>query len=404
MNINLERIRNALRALLLSVEGKAPEEFPVAVTNDSRKAGVDSVFVAIKGSAVDGHGYIEPAVKSGCKVVVCETLPEITEGVLFLRVKDSYSAYALLAELYAGYPSNKLTLVGVTGTNGKTTTAYLIRSILNQLSPCGLISTVEYATGKNIIPAMRTTPDALELQNMYSEMNDSGCEYAVMEVSSHALDQNRIGSAKFAVALFTNLTGDHLDYHKDMESYFKAKKVLFENHIAKNGTALINIDDPFGKRLYDSVSSGKQAYSFGMDEKADFRIENLSFSIERTEFDLKLPDSNSIKLSSPLCGKFNAYNITSAAATAYLLKVGTEKIIKGVSEMASVPGRMERCSDNPAVFVDYAHTDDALENVLSTVSEFLLDRNLTVVSVAEETGTGQNVIAWGQLLRNSQIK
>jgi len=381
VNITPQTIIDALGDLFISSNGICPEKMPNSVTNNSRKASEDTLFCAIKGSASDGHNFIKSAILAGSHIIVCENMPELApKNCLFLIVSDSYAAYAKLAEFYQQYPAKKLTLAAITGTNGKTTTAYLLKSILNKpKKPCGLISTVEYSTGKNNIPAERTTPDAVELQRMFSDMNDSGCKYGVMEVSSHALDQNRIGSAKFAVAIFANLTGDHLDYHHDMESYFKAKKLLFDKHIAGNGYALINIDDKFGEKLYNSRPGSKKAFSYGTDKRADFRITDIVLSIEKTDFTLSLPNRETLKLTSPLCGRFNTYNIAAAAAAAHLLKIEDSIIKKGIAEMQCVPGRMERCSTKPLVIVDYAHTDDALKNVLSTVSELLDSRKLTVV-------------------------
>jgi UDP-N-acetylmuramoyl-L-alanyl-D-glutamate--2,6-diaminopimelate ligase len=381
VNIHLQKLKEALGELLMSCSGSSPEKMPERVTNDSRDASEKSLFCAIKGSLSDGHNFIESAISAGSKVIVCEDPQSYNAyNCLCLTVSDSYSAYAKLAEFYQNYPADKLTLAGITGTNGKTTTAYLLRSILNSPeTPCGLISTVEYSTGGKVVLAERTTPDAVELQKLFSGMNDSGCRYGVMEVSSHALDQNRIGSAKFAVAIFANLTGDHLDYHNSMESYFQAKKVLFDNHIADNGYALINIDDPFGRELYDSYSESGKAFSYGQDKTADFRIDEISLSVEKTNFTLKLPDNDKVQLTSPLCGRFNTYNIAAAASAAYLLKITPSAIQKGIADMQLVPGRMERCATSPLVFVDYAHTDDALENILSTVSELLGSRTLTVI-------------------------
>ncbi len=376
-----QKIVAALGDLVIFSEGPSPIRPPKVVTNDSRQASKKTVFVAIRGSNSDGHSFIKSAILAGSTVIVCEELPQASpDNILFIKVSNSYSAYAKLAELFYDYPSKKLILTGITGTNGKTTTAYILKSILEtQDAKCGLISTVEYNTGKTIITAERTTPDAVELQKLFAAMNNAACRHVVMEVSSHSLDQNRIGSAKFAVGIFSNISGDHLDYHKSMDAYFDAKKTLFAEHIEENGYSVINIDDPTGQRLYTSVSENSQTYSYGTAKNADFCITDIVLSINKTEFSLSLPTGDMLAIKSPLCGRFNTYNIAAAATAAYLLKIEISDILAGIAKMNAVPGRMEKCSDSPLVFVDYAHTDDALRNVLSTISGLLENRKLTIV-------------------------
>ena len=379
----LQSIIEALGALVLATEGTPPDHLPVRVTNNSREASTNTLFTAIKGSNFDGHSFIHSAISAGSKLIVCENLPSpLPDSSFFIVVSNSYSAYAKLAEFFYGYPSEKLTLAGITGTNGKTTTAYLLYSILNNSNiRTGLISTVEYNTGNYCNPAERTTPDALELQKLFNEMNSAGCTHAVMEVSSHSLDQNRTGSAKFAVGIFSNISGDHLDYHNDMSSYFTAKKKLFTNHISKDGASLINIDDAYGEKLYYSLLKNpiSKCYSYGVSENADFRISKINLAINKSSFSLALPSGEQIEVTSPLCGRFNIYNTASAVAAAHLMHINPVSILRGIANMPAVPGRMEKCSGNPLVFVDYAHTDDALGNVLSTISELLSNRKLTLI-------------------------
>ena len=383
MKSSVQKIVDALGDLLLATEGPCPAVAPNAVTNNSREASEKTVFTAIRGSNSDGHNFIEAAISAGAKVIVCESVPQdLSENILFITVSDSYAAYARLAEFFYEYPAQKLILTGITGTNGKTTTAYILQSILNTYNPpCGLISTVEYSTGKNILSAERTTPDAVELQRLFYDMNTAGCRHAVMEVSSHSLDQTRIGSAKFAVGVFSNISGDHLDYHKDMNAYFHAKKKLFIDHINTSGASLINIDDPTGQKLYTFIAenSDSRYYSYGTAKNADFRITDIDLTINRSEFSLSLPTGDSLAINSPMCGRFNIYNIAAAAAAAYLLNIEISDILTGIATMSAVPGRMEKCSDAPLIFVDYAHTDDALQNVLSTISELLGNRKLTLI-------------------------
>lgn len=383
MTVSIQNTIDAVGDLLITTEGKIISVTPAAITNNSREASEKTVFTAIKGSSFDGHSFIESAISAGSKVIVCEVLPTpLPEDVLFIQVSDSYSAYAKLAEFFYGTPYEQLILCGITGTNGKTTTAYLLHSILNHHEKsAGLISTVEYSTGKSCTPAERTTPDAVELQKLFCEMTTADCTHAVMEVSSHSLDQNRIGSAKFAVGIFTNISGDHLDYHKNMSAYFSAKQKLFTDHISATGASLINIDDIYGKKLYSSISknSASNCYSYGRSETADFKISKVNLAINKSSFLLTLPSGESFKVNSPMCGRFNVYNTAAAAAAAYLMKIDTKTTLAGIADMPAVPGRMEKCSDSPLVFVDYAHTDDALENVLSTISELLENRKLTLI-------------------------
>jgi len=369
--------------ILRSSQNNMPS--PVSVTNDSRLAGKNTVFTAIRGAAADGHNFIPDALKAGSRIIVCEQIPaKFAENkeILFLQVKNSYRAYAELAEFFAGYPGRKVRLAGITGTNGKTTTAYLLHALITaDNKKCGLVSTVEYDTGSGKkITADRTTPDSFTLQNLFSDMLKNGCGYAVMEVSSHALAQHRTGSAKFAAALFTNLSGDHLDYHKTMDEYFEAKKRLFTTSLDETGIGIINTDDAYGERLYNELKSRKNIYSFGMEKSADFAIQNMNLNISGASFELSIPEQNNgIKINSSLCGKFNVYNAAAAAAAAFMLGVPPETISRALKNAPQVPGRMEKCLDSPLVFVDYAHTDDALENVLSAVSGILEGRPLTVI-------------------------
>jgi len=351
-----------------------------SVTNDSRKVDEQCVFVAIKGALSDGHNYISEALAQGAKCIIYQQ--DITHDndadAVFLQVADSYSAYALLAELNCDFPSRDLKLIGITGTNGKTTTAFLIRSILEQAGhKCGLISTVEYAYPGKSIQAERTTPDPMELQRLFCEMRNSECEYAVMEVSSHALAQNRTGSAKFASAVFSNLSGDHLDYHNNMDSYFEAKKKLFTEHLHNNASAVVNIDDPYGKKLAEDIPL---VFAFGRSCDADMEILKIETSFSGTNVQVMI-NKHTFSVFSPLYGAFNAYNIAAAAGVALSLGISEKNICTGIENMKNVPGRLEAFNlpSGALAFVDYAHTDDALENVLATLRKINNKGSLTVV-------------------------
>lgn len=371
MSFSIENIIEVLAGLIDSTDPfdlceNINHDF-LSVSNDSRTSGPESVFVAINGLENDGHDFINDAINNGVKLVVHQKSIENQDEVISIKVNDSYAAYARIAELASNFPAHDMQLIAITGTNGKTTTAYLLRSILQQAGKkCGLITTIEYAYPEHSIPAERTTPDALAFQQLLCEFRNAGCEYVVMETSSHALDQNRIGSAKFATAVFTNLTGDHLDYHHDMETYFHAKKLLFDHHLAKKAIACVNIDDAYGKRLARELTT--EVSTFG--RAGDIRIAEIKTSYSGTDLKLEI-NGNHLQISSPLFGDFNAYNITGAVAAAISLGLSMDIIVEGLSKMNSVPGRMEgfRLSNGALVIVDYAHTDDALANVLQSLQK-----------------------------------
>ena len=381
MNFTEENIIEALNGLLIGKSEPLAKGLFSSVTNDSRKVTSSVVFTAILGSSVNGHDFIDEAVAKGAKVIIHQEPVKKIEGVSFLHVSDSYSAYARLAEVSYCFPAQKMNLIAITGTNGKTTTAYLLRSILEESKgKCGLISTVEYAYPGMAIPAERTTPDALKLQRLLYDFCKADCEYAVMEISSHALDQNRTGTAKFATAIFTNLSGDHLDYHCDMESYFRAKKVLFQQHLLENARPVVNIDDIYGRRLVCELSPKAGWVTFGRTKDADIKIRDIHTSCNGTKVSIDIKGKTQ-EFSSRLYGEFNAYNIAAAVAAADALGIDNDVICSGIEKMRAVPGRMEGfvLPSGALAVVDYAHTDDALENVLKTLREVNDKGQLTVV-------------------------
>lgn len=381
MRLEMNKIAEALGKLIICPPSSSVSSFFAEnVVNDSRKVTKGAIFAAISGTQNDGRLFINEAIEKGAVAIIAEPLPsplqEATTPIWI--VSDAYAAYARLAELFHGKPADSMRLLGVTGTNGKTTTAFLIRSIMEKWTDtkCGLISTVEYSTTKQKIDADRTTPDAMIIQELLSEMRDSECSDAVIEVSSHSLVQNRLASAKFAAAVFTNLSGEHLDYHKNMESYFEAKKMLFTEHWRENGTAIVNIDDVYGRKLAETVRKNKiRVSTFGISDAADTRILKMEVSLAGLELVLRLPNATELDLSSKLCGAFNARNIAGAAAATFAIGATPEAIKEGISDMRNVPGRMERCGENN-IFVDYAHTDDALANVLSMARSLIDSENI----------------------------
>jgi len=336
-----------------------------AVTYDSRQAGPGAVFVALRGVNADGASFAREALNRGAVAIVSEAVAPTGVTRPWIQVPDARLSLAALAATLYDNPSEELTLVGITGTNGKTTTSYLLASIFEAAGiRCGRIGTVGYRIGEREFEASRTTPEAPDLQRMLREMVDDGCGACVMEVSSHALTLRRADRLHFAAAVFTNLTRDHLDFHRDMEAYFLAKRRLAEL-LPDTGIAVTNLDDPRGR---DFAAAAHRPVTYAIDAPADVRPGPLSFSLDGLRFDVRTP-RGTLRLTSPLVGRPNAYNMLAAAATAMALDVPFSAIEKGIAALTDVPGRFQVVSgsgDDVRVVVDYAHTDDALKNLLET--------------------------------------
>ncbi|MGZ4040220.1 MAG: UDP-N-acetylmuramoyl-L-alanyl-D-glutamate--2,6-diaminopimelate ligase [Bacteroidia bacterium] len=336
-----------------------------SVTFDSRTVKKDTLFVATVGTSSDGHTFIDKAIESGAIAIVCETLPEIkNENVTYVKVSDSSLSLGIIACNFFDNPSEKLKLVGITGTNGKTTTVTLLFNLFRSLGySVGLLSTVQNKINNTVIPATHTTPDALALNEMLRAMVDAGCEYAFMEVSSHAIVQNRIAGVVFAGGVFSNITHDHLDYHKTFSEYIKAKKKFFDN-LPNTAFALSNRDDKNGAVMLQNTKA--DTYTYGLRNVADFKckiVENhlngLLLNIDGQEVWVKL------------IGTFNAYNVLAVYATAVLLKQDKTNVLTALSNLNSVEGRFQYIKSPHGVIgiVDYAHTPDALKNVLETIKD-----------------------------------
>ena len=349
---------------------------------DSRKCTDGSVFFAVRGTQVDGHDYIAKAIENGAKAVVCEHLPETqAEGVKYHVVDNSAKALGLAASAYYGNPSEKLHLVGVTGTNGKTTIATLLYRLFTDAGyMCGLLSTIENIIGTKVVPSTHTTGDQLELNALLSQMVEAGCEYAFMEVSSHSIDQDRIAGLHFDGGIFTNLTQDHLDYHKTLANYRDAKKKFFDN-LPATAFALTNLDDKNGMVMLQNTKATKKTYSLKHD--ADFK--GLVMESYFDGMELKI---NGKAVSTYLVGRFNAYNLLAIYGAATLLGMPEEEVLQEVSKLHSASGRFQMVNSKDGIvgIVDYAHTPDALENVLSTINE-IRTHNETLITVA---GAGGN--------------
>lgn len=337
---------------------------------DSRRVERSDMFVAIHGTGVDGHTFIDEAVRCGAKVVVLED-DEIRPDSFFMHaevskvvVPNTRRALAAMSANYFGHPSRKLQLVSVTGTNGKTTTTHLISSILERT---GLIGTIEYKVGDEVIPATHTTPESLELNELLARMVEKGNTGAVMEVSSHALHQHRVDGLEFDAAVFTNLTQDHLDYHGTMEEYFKAKKVLFDG-LGENALAVSNFDDPYGLKILESCRA--RIISYGLNAGADVRAENIDLRTQSTRFTI-IHQGEKTDIESALIGRFNIYNILATFSAGIGLGIAKQKLQSTIATFPSVRGRFERIASPQGwtAIIDYAHTPDALKNCLKAIRD-----------------------------------
>lgn len=337
------------------------------------------IFVAVDGAREDGHKFIPDAVRAGARLVVVniDRAVDLPAGVSSVAVKDTRKALAELAAAFYNDPSRKLKAIGVTGTNGKTTVTYLIEAILKAAgrNPA-VVGTVNYRFGRSVFASRNTTPGPIELQSLLSKMVTHSVDYAVMEVSSHALDQDRVGGIDFHSAVFTNLTRDHLDYHKNLKNYFAAKSVLFKS-LGRCSYAVVNVDDPYGRRLIPLTCC--RIITYGIKNKSAVGAKNIKFTISGTEFQLSAPGLK-INLKTHLIGRHNVYNILAAASWALGAGIKPDVIKKAVEGFYLVPGRLERlpCKKGFSVFVDYAHTDDALKNVLASLRA-LTDGRIIVV-------------------------
>jgi len=358
------------------------------VAYDSRSIKKGYLFVAVKGEKKDGHNFVTEAIKKGASAVVSEreiiSTPPSVPGVpgpqpLYLTVANSRRALACIVNNFYERPSENLRLIGVTGTNGKTTTTHILKSILEKSGhTVGLIGTIHYMIRERSYPAVRTTPESPEFQELLKKMLSSGCTHVISEVSSHALAQCRVDNAVFRTAVFTNLTRDHLDFHETMGAYFDAKKRLFTDLLDEHGAAIINIDDPYGHALYSDLlpvrwmNSGPDIITCGLQTGADIRAHDITNSSRGLSFKVFLYD-RILDISSPLIGLFNVYNILAAIGAAASLKVPDEAIIQGIKSLDMIAGRFEKVDAGQGFLsvIDYAHTEDALERLITTARELL---------------------------------
>ncbi|MBF0565628.1 MAG: UDP-N-acetylmuramoyl-L-alanyl-D-glutamate--2,6-diaminopimelate ligase [Nitrospirae bacterium] len=363
------------------------------ISYDSRRIEEGSMFFAVRGENTDGHAYIREAIKKGAQTIIYEDeIPaESVAGkdVLLVMVEDVRLALAYIAANYYGDPSQKLTLAGITGTNGKTTTSYITKSILEAYGKkVGLIGTIQYLVGDKAYNAWHTTPEAPEFQMYLRNMYEEGCDCVISEVSSHALAQKRVDAAEFDVAVFTNLTRDHMDYHGTMDNYFNAKSRLFKELLRRGGISVINIDDAYGMALSRELTEGLITYGFH--EAAEVR----AMSIEKSDSGLRFTvnyGTDYFAVDSNLRGYFNVYNILAAFSAGLALNVPVDNILAGISNLKSVRGRVEpvEMGQDFSVIVDYAHTDDALKNVVESVRKTCAGRIITIFGCGGNRDTGK---------------
>jgi UDP-N-acetylmuramoyl-L-alanyl-D-glutamate--2,6-diaminopimelate ligase len=361
-----------------------PLDRPVEnIAYDSRRVQRNSLFVALRGEKTDGHQFIGQAIEKGASVIVAER-EERNHRVTCLIVENTRTALADLSATFYGYPARKLKLAAVTGTNGKTTTTFLIKHICETAGlRCGLVGTVRYEIGERILPAIRTTPESLDLQELLSQIANAGCKAAAMEVSSHALAQDRTRGLEWNVAVFTNLTQDHLDFHRTMENYFDAKTKLFTGLVSqeqkRKPVAIVNIDDRHGQQLLGKIDKRVAVITYGMSTRADFRASNYRAEFSGTSYQLDAR-GKSYLVRLPLIGRFNVTNSVAALAATSALGINLRNSVFSLAKSPQVPGRLELVPAKRQfqVFVDYAHTPDALGNVLKTLRQLEPHRLIAV--------------------------
>lgn len=333
---------------------------------DSRRVTPGSLFVAIRGLQADGHRFIEQAVEAGAEAVLCEEFPEKkSANVTYVQVENGQEALAYAADSFFGKPSGKIKLIGVTGTNGKTTVATLLHQLFSILgNKVGLLSTVENKIGEDVKAAQYTTPDAVALNALLAEMVEAGCELCFMEVSSHAIDQHRATALEFAGGIFTNISHDHLDYHGTFDNYIKTKKKFFD-HLPKSAFALVNIDDKRGRVMVQNTRA--KVYEYSLSTLTDFKAKIIENSLTGLHLDM-----NGDELFSRLIGRFNAYNLLAVFGVGAILEIETMELLTAISQLKAAEGRFDLImagGQGITAIVDYAHTPDALQNVLETIKE-----------------------------------
>jgi UDP-N-acetylmuramoyl-L-alanyl-D-glutamate--2,6-diaminopimelate ligase len=368
---------------ILAIKGTL--ERPISgLVMDSRRVVPGNLFFALPGLKADGTTFVDEAVSRGASAIVAQRIPSHPPAkVTFIQVADARATLARMAQRYYKFPDRSLSVVGVTGTNGKTTVTHLIRHFLNANERVGLLGTISYDLGARTVPSFRTTPESLDIFGMLAQMRDAGCRHAIMEVSSHGIAQQRVLGLEFGAAVFTNLTRDHLDFHKTLDSYFEVKSRLFTGSVGPvPRVAVVNIDDEHGEKLAAKIASevpSARLVTFGENERALVRAEDVVLNFRDTAFRLAWPGGTAA-VESPLIGRYNVSNVLAAVATAWGLGHNPSALVPRIRDFKGVAGRMERIEEGQPfnVLVDYAHTDDALRNALGMLRTITPGRLLVV--------------------------
>lgn len=359
---------------------KGNEESKVQnIRYDNRKIEQGDAFVCVKGFKVDGHSFIDDAIKKGARVLIVQEEVSVQEDITIIKVKDTRKALAIMSSNYFGNPKDKLKIIGITGTNGKTTSAFIIKSILEKAGfMTGLIGTIANYIGNKKVDAVRTTPESYELHELFKNMVDAGVEYCVMEVSSHSLELDRVYGIQFEEGIFTNLTRDHLDFHKTFENYYNAKFKLFE----RSNHSIINLDDPYGANIVKDIEERgvkTKVSTFSIEKESDFKAFEIKSHSNGSEFKVNLEVVEEFSINIP--GEYNIYNSLGCIICAYNLNIPMDKIKEGLRDVV-IPGRCELVAKEKnlpySIIIDYAHTPDGLENILSTVKAFTKNRMISV--------------------------
>lgn len=348
----------------------------LGVTNNSKEVKENYLFIAEVGYTVDGHNYINKAIENGAKAILVEREVDLQDGVTYIRVESTLDVMARASINFYENPSKDINMVGITGTNGKTSTTYFLKSILDRVERVGLIGTMGALIENRKIELNNTTPNSLKIQTILKEMKDDKIDTCLMEVSSHALDLKRVEYMDFNIGVFTNLSKDHLDHHGDMENYFNSKLKLFYK---TTGCNIVNIDDPYGKRIVESVNRPVETIKFSIDEVSDIYATNIEYHLSKVAFTLNTPKGDTdILLNVP--GKFSIYNALSASAVAYYMGIDLSVIKEGLESIKGVRGRFEVVETNTdySVIIDFAHTADGLDKVLTVIDQFAKGRKIVV--------------------------
>lgn len=373
---------------VVSISGEMKE--PVSeICYDSRSCVEDALFVSIPGLKFDGHDYIDAAIQKGARYIVHEKDISRRRDITYIKVGDSRRTLGKLGKNFFRNPTAELCLIGVTGTNGKTTVTYLLESILKAAGfQVGVIGTINYRFCDESHESSITTPESIDLQRIFKQMLDAGVTHVIAEVSSHALDLARVDDCDHDMGIFTNLSQDHLDYHHTLENYYQAKKRFFLEILKDGKKMIINADDPWGQRMIQEM--GIRTITFGINNKSDVSVGIFDLSLDGIRAEIRT-DQGTFAIKTPMIGKFNLYNILASAAVASRLNISQQVIKEGIESMHSVPGRFQKVSSesDPAVFVDYAHTDDALRNVLENLSHFKKKNIITVFGCGGDRDRGK---------------